>query len=167
MMSGGLDFRLAKIELDESTILTRNEIVEQEKRVAIIQILQENSFEPIFLEPVPAGPFALRLSLIGNALRFALSDAGMTPLGSFNLPLKAFRRIIRQYLVVCDSYYSALTRGQTMGLQAVDMGRRGLHNDGAEMLTGYLKDRIRMDEGTAKRLFSLLAILHTKDVSTG
>lgn len=155
--------RLHGVSLDNETILTSNEAVEQERRIAIIQLIEDSVFEPVFLDPLPVGPYGLRLSLQGGSLLFEVSDADDRALGHTRLPLQPLRRLVRQYLVVCDGYYAALNKGRPQGFRAVDLGRQGLHDEGAVILRERLNGRIQIDELTSRRLFTLLAVLHTKD----
>ena len=152
--------RLVKIALDEQTLVRRNPDVEHERAVAIFDLLEDNSFAPIgdF-----AGPYSLRLSLSENRLLFEIRDQeDKDHLGTVGLSVTPFRRIVKDYFTVCESYFEAIKTASPSKIEAIDMGRRGLHNDGADLLRDRLKGKIEVDENTARRLFTLLCVLHIK-----
>ncbi len=152
--------RLVKIALDEQTLVRRNPDVEHERAVAIFDLLEDNSFAPVgdF-----AGPYSLRLSLSENRLLFEIRDGeDKGHLGTVGLPVTPFRRIVKDYFTVCESYFEAIKTASPSKIEAIDMGRRGLHNDGADLLRDRLKGKIEVDENTARRLFTLLCVLHIK-----
>ena len=152
--------RLVKIALDEQTLVRRNPDVEHERAVAIFDLLEDNSFAPVgdF-----AGPYSLRLSLSDNRLLFEIRDGeDKGHLGTVGLSVTPFRRIVKDYFTVCESYFEAIKTASPSKIEAIDMGRRGLHNDGADLLRDRLKGKIEVDENTARRLFTLLCVLHIK-----
>ena len=152
--------RLVKIALDEQTLVRRNPDVEHERAVAIFDLLEDNSFAPVgdF-----AGPYSLRLSLSENRLLFEIRDGeDKSHLGTVGLSVTPFRRIVKDYFSVCESYFEAIKTASPSKIEAIDMGRRGLHNDGADLLRDRLKGKIEVDENTARRLFTLLCVLHIK-----
>ncbi|MGP1254432.1 MAG: UPF0262 family protein [Kiloniellales bacterium] len=152
--------RLVKIALDEQTLVRRNPDVEHERAVAIFDLLEDNSFAPIgdF-----AGPYSLRLSLSENRLLFEIRDQeDKDHLGTVGLSVTPFRRIVKDYFTVCESYFEAIKTASPSKIEAIDMGRRGLHNDGADLLRDRLKGKIEVDDNTARRLFTLLCVLHIK-----
>lgn len=152
--------RLVKIALDEQTLVRRNPDVEHERAVAIFDLLEDNSFAPVgdF-----AGPYSLRLSLSENRLLFEIRDGeDKDHLGTVGLSVTPFRRIVKDYFTVCESYFEAIKTASPSKIEAIDMGRRGLHNDGADLLRDRLKGKIEVDENTARRLFTLLCVLHIK-----
>ncbi|WP_375594505.1 UPF0262 family protein [Algihabitans albus] len=152
--------RLVKIALDEQTLVRRNPDVEHERAVAIFDLLEDNSFAPVgdF-----AGPYSLRLSLSENRLLFEIRDGeDKGHLGTVGLSVTPFRRIVKDYFTVCESYFEAIKTASPSKIEAIDMGRRGLHNDGADLLRDRLKGKIEVDENTARRLFTLLCVLHIK-----
>ncbi|WP_119166168.1 UPF0262 family protein [Algihabitans albus] len=154
------DQRLVRIALDEQTLVRRNPDIEHERAVAIFDLLEDNSFVPLgdF-----AGPYSLRLSLSENRLVFEIRDGDdQEQLGTVGLSVTPFRRIVKDYFTVCESYFEAIKTASPSKIEAIDMGRRGLHNDGADLLRERLKGKIEVDENTARRLFTLLCVLHIK-----
>jgi uncharacterized protein (UPF0262 family) len=152
------DPRIIDVELDDRTIIWRNADVEQERRIAIFDLIEENHFAPAGHE----GPFRILVRVEDDRLAIDLKDAVDRPLETVRIPLGRFRRLIRDYFAICDSYFKAIRSETPRGIEAVDMARRGLHNDGAELLQECLKDRIEMDFDTARRLFTLICVLHVK-----
>ena len=152
------DPRIIDVELDDRTIIWRNADVEQERRIAIFDLIEENHFAPAGHE----GPFRILVRVEDDRLAIDLKDAVVRPLETVRIPLGRFRRLIRDYFAICDSYFKAIRSETPRGIEAVDMARRGLHNDGAELLQECLKDRIEMDFDTARRLFTLICVLHVK-----
>jgi uncharacterized protein (UPF0262 family) len=155
--------RIISIELDEGSIIWRNPDVEQERRVAIFDILEENRFVPQRGHPDGyAGPYRLRLRVEDGRLIFELSREDHSPLEAIILGLGRFRRPIRDYFAICDSYYQAIKTATAQQIETVDMARRGLHNEAAEMLMDRLDGKIAVDFDTARRLFTLICVLHIK-----
>lgn len=152
-------YRIVHITLDETGVARRNPEIEQEKRIALNDLLQENFFRPLDLPRRTAGPFALALSCREGRLRFGLSDRGGDELGAFTLPLRPFRNLIREYFVICESYFAAVKSGNTGRIEAVDMGRRGIHDQASELLRERLAAKVDMDSNTARRLFTLICVL--------
>lgn len=151
--------RLFDIRLDDANFQARNPEVEHERRVAIFDLLEENSFA---LDGHEAGPYALRLSRQENRLIFEISGEDGFHLADVPLSLSTFRKIIRDYFTVCESYYEAIRTASPSKIEAIDMGRRGLHDEGAELLQSRLAGQIEVDEGTARRLFTLICVLHVR-----
>ena len=162
--------RIEQIFLDERTVVNRSPQVEHERKagqaeavflqqVAIYDLLEENSFG---LSGGPEGPYILHLSIEEGRLAFDVRDTHDQPLKSFILALTPFRSIVREYLMVCDSYYKAIKTASPSQIEAIDMGRRGLHNDGSDLLAQRLRDKVDMDHTTARRLFTLVCVLHIK-----
>jgi len=162
-MSGGHDSsetsRLVNISLDERTVVRRNADVEHERAVAIFDLLEGNHFA---LAGDRAGPFSLHLSVQENRLLFDVRDEAEQPIETVMLPLAPFRRIVKDYFVVCESYFDAIKTASPSKIEAIDMGRRGLHNEGSEILRERLDGRIDIDFDTARRLFTLLCVLHVR-----
>ena len=150
--------KIIDIELDERSILRRNPDLEHERRVAIFDLLEGNSFDPIGLE----GPFRIKLRVEDNRLAIDLHDEADQPLDTIRMGLARFRRPIRDYFAICESYFKTVRSDQPRGLEAIDMARRGLHNEAAELLQECLQDKVRMDFDTARRLFTLICVLHIK-----
>ncbi|MEO1693740.1 MAG: UPF0262 family protein [Pseudomonadota bacterium] len=150
---------LVDIALDETSIRRTNHNIEHEREVAIYDLLDANSFA---LSGGPAGPYKLRLALIEDRLVFQVMDAAGQDLMAHMLALSPFRRIIRDYFTVCDSYYQAIKTAPASRIQAIDMGRRGLHDEGSRILIERLDGKIDVDHDTARRLFTLICALRWK-----
>ncbi len=151
--------RICDITLDERSVVRRAADVEHERAVAIYDLLEDNYFRPV---GDYRGPYRLHLRISDNRLIFDIRDEAGAPLGTVPLPLSPFRRIIKDYFTVCESYFEAIKTASPSKIEAIDMGRRGLHNEGSELLTTRLEDKIELDDNTARRLFTLLCVLHIK-----
>ena len=152
------DPRIIDIALDDRTILWRNEDIEQEKKIAIFDLLEGNRFAPAGHD----GPFRILLRVEDNRLAIDLADEAGEPLGTIRLGLARFRRLIRDYFAICESYFRVVKSESPRGLEAIDMARRALHNEAAELLTECLHGKVEMDFDTARRLFTLICVLHIK-----
>jgi uncharacterized protein (UPF0262 family) len=152
--------RLIDVTLDEASLGRDNAEVEHEREVAIFDLLEKNNFALVGHEN--RGPYTLRLSLADNRLVFSVSDADETLLQHVMLSLSPFRRIVKDYFLICDSYYAAIKTQPASKIEAIDMGRRGLHDEGSHLLMERLKGKINVDIATARRLFTLLCALHWK-----
>ena len=151
--------RIVNLSLDERTVLRRNPDVEHERAVAIFDLLEENSFAPVDHD---GGPYSLTLAIEDNRLAFDIRDETETALDRVLLPLTGFRSVVRDYFMICESYYDAIKHASPSRLEAIDMGRRGVHNEGAEILRQRLADKVVVDMGTARRLFTLVCVLHLR-----
>jgi uncharacterized protein (UPF0262 family) len=151
--------RLVAVTLDESSIGRASREVEHERAVAIYDLIEENSFRPNGHE---GGPYALNLGINGNRLVFDIRLADGTPVIAHLLSLAPFRHIVKDYFVVCDSYYAAIRGSTTDRIEALDMARRSLHDEGSRILMERLKRKVELDFGTARRLFTLVTVLHWK-----
>jgi uncharacterized protein (UPF0262 family) len=151
--------RLIEVVLDEASIGRTNSEVEHEREVAIFDLLEKNRFA---LEAHDAGPYTLRLSLADNRLVFTVADEAREPIQHVMLSLSPFRRIVKDYFLICDSYFAAIKTQPAAKIEAIDMGRRGLHDEGSRLLLERLKGKINVDIATARRLFTLLCALHWK-----
>ncbi len=157
------DARIIKVELDETTILWRNADIEQERRVAIFDLIEENFFRPLRRHTDGyAGPYQLYLSVQDGRLIFDIRRADGTALEALLLGIGRFRRPIRDYFAICDSYYQAIRRATAAEIETIDMARRGVHNQAAEMLLERLDGKVEVDFPTARRLFTLICVLHIK-----
>jgi len=157
------DPRISDIELDEATILWRNADIEQERRIAIFDLLEENSFRPLrSSEAGHDGPYRLRLSVQDGRLAMEISDEAGRHLETLILGLGRFRRPIREYFAICDSYYQAIRKATAQEIETIDMARRGVHNEAAELLLDRLEGKVETDFPTARRLFTLICVLHIK-----
>lgn len=151
--------RLVKITLDEGSIGRSSQDIEHERAVAIYDLIEDNSFAPVDHD---GGPYALHLSITENRLVFDIRREDGTPLMAHLLSLTPFRKIVKDYFMICDSYYKAIRTATPTQIEAIDMGRRGLHNEGSELLKERLKEKIDVDFDTARRLFTLICVLHWK-----
>jgi uncharacterized protein (UPF0262 family) len=149
--------RLVAVTLDENSIGSSNQDVEHERAAAIYDLLEENSFAP---HAGAEGPFALHLSITGSRLMFDIRRADGTPVIAHLLSLSPLRRIVKDYYTVCDSYYSAIRTATPDRIEALDMGRRALHDEGSHILMERLKRKVNVDFDTARRLFTLICVLH-------
>jgi len=157
------DPRIIDISLDERTILWRNADVEQERRIAIFDLLEENHFAPrIAVDPPCDGPWRLTLRLEEDRLIIDLASEGRDMVGAIMLALAPFRRVIRDYFAMCDSYYRAIRNATPGQIETIDMARRALHNDAAERLKARLESKADIDFATARRLFTLICVLHIR-----
>ena len=150
--------RIIDIELDERTILRRSDEIEQERRVAIFDLLEANHFAPQGHD----GPFRILLRIEDNRLAIELRDEASAPLETIRLGLARFKRPVRDYFAICESYFKAVRSDSPHGLETIDMARRSVHNEAAELLRECLADKVGMDFDTARRLFTLICVLHIK-----
>ncbi len=158
MGHGGLDKnRLIDVELDES-IGRSTPDVEHERAVAIFDLIEDNSFLPV--NDRGEGPYRLKLSLVDARLVFAISRQAGDEVATHILSLTPFRRIVKDYYMICESYYQAIRSSTPSQIEAIDMGRRGLHNEGSQTLMDRLSGKIEIDFDTARRLFTLVCVLH-------
>ena len=151
--------RLVKVTLDEESIGRSNQDVEHEREVAIYDLLEQNSFAPVGHD---GGPYTLHLSINANRLVFDIREEDNTPVMAHLLSLSPLRRIVKDYYIVCDSYYQAIRTATPDKIEAIDMGRRAIHNDGCSILMERLQDKVKIDIDTARRLFTLICVLHWK-----
>lgn len=151
------DHRLASVELDAATLPAPTAEIEHERRVAVFDLVETNSFTPV---GATGGPYALKLSTQDGRLVFDVSGPDFSK--AHGLSMSPLNRAVKDYIEVCDSYYEALRGSSPSKIEAVDMGRRGLHNDGAELLRSRLDGKIAIDHETARRLFTLLTALYRR-----
>ncbi len=157
------DPRLIAIDLDDETIMWRSADIEQERRIAIFDILEDNSFAMSRLpDDDYQGPYRLKLRTEEGRLAFDIARENREELGSVILGMGRFRRIIKDYFAICDSYYEAIKTATPQAIETIDMARRGIHNQGAEILQERLTGKIDVDFDTARRLFTLICVLHIK-----
>ena len=157
------DHRIKDITLDDRTIVWRSADVEQERRIAIFDLLEDNAFRPLRDYPDGyAGPYVLHLAVEEGRLVLALSREDGSPLETLILSLGTLRRPIKDYFAICDSYYEAIRNATPQQIETVDMARRAIHNDAAEMLIERLEGKIKVDFDTARRLFTLICVLHIR-----
>ncbi|HEX3709650.1 MAG TPA: UPF0262 family protein [Pseudolabrys sp.] len=151
--------RLVAVTLDEESIGRANEDVEHEREVAIYDLIEQNLFAPVDHD---GGPYALHLSINGNRLVFDIRQQNGKPVVAHLFSLSPLRRIVKDYYIICDSYYQAIRTATPDKIEAIDMGRRGLHNEGSQLLMERLKNKVKVDIDTARRLFTLICVLHWK-----
>jgi uncharacterized protein (UPF0262 family) len=159
--------RLVSIVLDEKTIERSTASIDHERAIAIYDLLEKNVFIPLTGDGQPvggdyAGPYALTLSLEENRLIFDIRREDAAQVATHILSLSPFRKIIRDYFMICDSYYAAVRTATPSQIEAIDMGRRGLHNDGSTLLKERLAGKVDIDFDTARALFTLISVLHWK-----
>ncbi len=151
--------KLIAVELDDASVVRRSPEVEHERRVAIYDLLEDNDFA---LVDGAAGPYRLSLGVEENRVTFDVRDEGDAKLAHFRLPLTPFRGVIRDYFTICESYYEAIRAASPSRIEAIDVGRRSLHDEGAELLRQRLAARVDIDADTARRLFTLVCVLHVR-----
>ncbi|MDE2181417.1 MAG: UPF0262 family protein [Alphaproteobacteria bacterium] len=152
-------FRLSEIKLEERVPLRRTREIEHEREIALYDLLELNTFHPIGSH---GGPYQLVLGVEENRLIFDIRLASGEAHGKLILSLTPFRRVIRDYFTVCESYFKAIPNQPSNRIEALDMGRRALHDEGATILMGRLKGKVDTDFDTARRLFTLICVLHLK-----
>lgn len=154
------DHRIAGITLDDRTVIRRSPEVEHELNVAIYDIVESNRFRP---SGDFAGPYRVHLSIEERRrLVFEVTDDGSGEHGRMTLPLMPFRRIVRDYFQICESYYDAIKRLSPSQIETIDMARRSIHDEGSVILIERLQGKIEVDEETARRLFTLICVLHIR-----
>ena len=159
--TGTADFsrRLVAVTLDEESIGRSGPDAEHERAVAIYDLIEQNTFSPTGHE---GGPYRLQLSIAENRLVFDIRLEDNTPVVAHLLSLTPFRRLVKDYFLVCESYYRAIRSATPSQIEAIDMGRRALHNEGSNLLLERLKEKLDLDFDTARRLFTLICVLHWK-----
>lgn len=151
--------RIVDVALDEELVARRTPEVEHERAVAMFDLLEENDFALVAGEP---GPYKLHIAIFEQRLVFGVHSTDGRKLRDFVLSLTPFRKVVKDYFLVCESYYAAIKKLGPSQIEALDMGRRGLHNEGSELLMERLKHKVEMDVDTARRLFTLMCVLHWK-----
>ncbi|MEZ2132227.1 MULTISPECIES: UPF0262 family protein [unclassified Sinorhizobium] len=150
------DYRLCDVVLDD-TIGRSTPDTEHERAVAIFDLIEENSFEPV---GHPGGPYRLNISLVDSKLVFDIKTEGDSDVAKHILSLTPFRRIVKDYFMICESYYEAIRSATPSKIEAIDMGRRAIHNEGSQTLKDRLNGKINIDFDTARRLFTLVCVLY-------
>lgn len=151
--------RIVNIFLDEKSLVRRAAHVEHERKVAVYDLLEDNHFAPVGDD---RGPYTLHLGIENNRLVFDIRTEGGDKLDRFTLPLNSFRKIVKDYFIVCESYLEAIKTAPPSRIEALDMGRRGLHNEGSDILCDRLEGKVDIDKRTARRLFTLICVLHIR-----
>ena len=155
----GSDQRIANLTLDDGSVVYRSRDVEHERTVAIYDLLEQNRFAPV---SGVEGPFDLHLGIEENRIVFDIRDAAGAAVDCLRLPLGSLRRVIKDYFIVCESYFEAIKSAGRPRIEALDMGRRGLHDEGAAILRRRLETKAEIDNDTARRLFTLVCVLHIR-----
>ena len=155
-MTAKSPFRLSDVVLDE-TIGRSTPDVEHERAVAIFDLIEENSFKPA---GHAGGPYLLNISLMDSKLVFRVKTERGEEVATHILSLTPFRRIVKDYFMICESYYQAIRSSTPSQIEAIDMGRRGIHNEGSQTLMDRLQGKIEFDFDTARRLFTLVCVLY-------
>jgi len=154
--------RIAHIELDDSTLPPPTPEIEQERKVAMFDLMENNSFSlpPRDDREVPTGPFNVGLSIREKRLVFEIRTEDDQPAAEFHLSLGPFRQVVKDYWQICESYFDAVKNLPPSQIETIDMARRGIHNEGARILTERLEGKADVDNDTARRLFTLICVLH-------
>jgi uncharacterized protein (UPF0262 family) len=155
--SGKSKHYLVEVTLDEKSIGRSNQDVEHERAVAIYDLIEQNSFMP---EGHKGGPYTLLLGMAETRLMLDIKTAKGEPVMTHLLSMSPFRRIVKDYFMVCDSYYQAIRTATPDRIEALDMGRRAIHDEGSKLLMERLKRKVKVDFDTARRLFTLICVLH-------
>jgi len=156
--------RVIAVTLDEESIGRSGPDIEHERAIAIYDLVEKNVFAP---EGGHSGPFTLHLGITGNRLMFDIRREDGTPCVVHLLSLTPFRRIVKDYFMICDSYYQAIRTATPDKIEAIDMGRKGVHDEGSRTLMERLEGKVRVDFETARRLFTLISVLHWKGEGAG
>ncbi|SMH39325.1 UPF0262 family protein [Maritimibacter sp. HL-12] len=154
--------RIARIEIDDTGLAAPTPEIEQERRVAVFDLLEENSFAPVARSEavLPEGPYALRLSIRDKRLVFDIETEAGEKAGEFHLSLGPFRQVVKDYFQICESYFDAVKKLPPAQIETIDMARRGIHNEGARVVQERLEGKADVDTDTARRLFTLICVLH-------
>ncbi len=157
------DHYIAELHIDEDSLPVTSVEMQHERRVAIFDLLEENEFRPLESE---RGPYNLTIKMQdGRRLIFDVTRTNGAHRGTYNISLVPFRRVIKDYFMICESYHNAIRTATTAQIEAIDMGRRGLHNEGSRMLTDVLRNQVEIEFNTSRRLFTLICALHRRTVS--
>lgn len=151
--------RIVKVEIDPNSLQAAGPDAEHERRVAIYDLIEDNLFK---VEDEDAGPYVLHLSMVEQKLAMSISTESGEPVKSIILSLMPLRRVMKDYFTICQSYHDAIRTATPQQIEAIDMGRRGLHNEGSELLDHRLKGKVQIDFDTSRRLFTLVCALHPK-----
>lgn len=154
--------KITHIDLDDSALPPPTPEIEQERKVAMFDLLEDNSFVLPDRDgrPVPAGPYRLGLSIRQKRLVFEIATEKGEAAGEFHLSLGPFRQVVKDYFQICESYFDAVKTAAPSQIETIDMARRGIHNEGARVLEERLEGKAEVDSDTARRLFTLICVLH-------
>ncbi len=156
--------RLSHVEIDETGLPAPTPEIDQERKVAIFDLIEENSFglPDNAGRDVAAGPYRLLLAIREGRLVFDIRTGAHAPVAEFHLSLSPFRQVVKDYFQICEAYFDAVKRLPPSQIEAIDMGRRGIHDEGARVLQERLADKVVIDNLTSRRLFTLICVLHFK-----
>lgn len=154
--------KIIHIDLDDTGLPPPTPEIEQERRVAMFDLLEDNSFDLPVRDgrEAPAGPYKLGLSIRERRLVFDIKTENDSPAGEFHLSLGPFRQVVKDYFQICESYFDAVKTAAPSQIETIDMARRGIHNEGARVLQERLEGKAEVDTDTARRLFTLICVLH-------
>ena len=152
--------RIVAVTLDDRTVARRGSEIDRERKVAIFYLVEDNTFA--LDGRVSQGPYALHLSIEDNRLVFDVRTEDAAPVVAIGLSLSPFRKIVKDYWQICESYYDAIKHAMPSRIESIDMARRGLHNEGSDLLRERLTGKVAVDDNTARRLFTLLCVLHLR-----
>ena len=154
--------RICHVEIDDSALPAPTPEIEQERRVAVFDLLESNSFELPARDgrDLPAGPYRLALAIREKRLVFDIRTEADAPAAEFHLSLGPFRQVVKDYFQICESYFDAVKKLPPSQIETIDMARRGIHDEGARVLRERLEGKARVDPDTARRLFTLICVLH-------
>lgn len=154
--------RISQIEIDDTGLPTPSPEVEQERKVAVFDLLEDNSFALLARDgqDAPPGPFRMTLAIRERRLVIDLRDDADELVSELHLSLGPFRQVVKDYYQICGSYYEAVKTMPPSQIEAIDMARRGIHNEGARILQERLEGKAELDKDTARRLFTLVCVLH-------
>jgi len=154
--------KLIHISLDDSNLPAPTPEIDQERKVAIFDLLEDNSFLPVARDgkEMPEGPYRLNLSIRERRLVFAITTEAKKEAGEFHMSLGPFRQVVKDYFQICESYFEAVKTLPPSQIETIDMARRGIHNEGARVLQDRLEGKAEVDIDTARRLFTLICVLH-------
>jgi len=154
--------RLTQIDLDDTNLPPPTPEIEQERKVAIFDLLEDNSFVLPQRDdrPIPQGPYHLGLSIRDKRLVFDVNTETAEKAAEFHLSLNPFRQVVKDYFQICESYFEAVKSAAPSQIETIDMARRGIHNEGSRVLKERLEGKVEVDTDTARRLFTLICVLH-------
>jgi len=153
------DHYISELHIDPESLPSTSPEMEHERRVAIFDLLEENRFFPLSSE---SGPYVVTINLLDDRLIMAVMRSNGMPRGEFSISLKPFRRIIKDYFMICEAYHDAIRTATSAQIEAIDMGRRGLHNEGSRLLEDSLRNNVEVDFNTSRRIFTLICALHRR-----
>lgn len=154
--------RLSHIEVDETGLPAPTPEIDQERKVAVFDLIEENSFALPAGKGAPDGPYHLFLSILEGRLVFDVQTEAKEKIAAFHLSLSPFRQVVKDYFQICAAYFDAVKQLPPSQIEAIDMGRRGIHDEGARVLLERLDGKVEIDMLTSRRLFTLICVLHFK-----